>query len=77
MRYADGREAKVGDRVAIDADRRGRVVACLDRDDYAVEYPAADWRYLERGLLVETDFGGLVHYPDAGVEGFELLRRDD
>ena len=75
MRYSDGSRAQVGDAVVIEGDRRGRIVACLDRGEYAPDYPAAEWRYLERGLLVETDFGGLVHYPDPGVEGFELLRR--
>lgn len=75
MRYRDGSEARVGDRVAIDGGHRGRIVACLDRGEYARDYAAADWNYLQRGLLIETEFGGLVHYPDAGVEGFELLRR--
>jgi hypothetical protein len=75
VRYRDGTDARVGDRVVIDGGHRGRIVACLDRGEYASDYVAAEWSYLERGLLVETDSGGLVHYADQDVEGFELMRR--
>jgi hypothetical protein len=75
VRYRDGSDARVSDQVVIDGGHRGRIVACLDRGESAPDYAAADWNYLERGLLIETDVGGLVHYRDAGVEGFELLRR--
>lgn len=75
MRYRDGSDARVGDQVIIDGGHRGRIVACLDRGEYAPDYAATDWNYLERGLLIETDSGGLVHYAHPGVEGFELLRR--
>ncbi|MDI9237907.1 hypothetical protein QLQ15_03175 [Lysobacter sp. LF1] len=74
MRYASGEVPRLGDRVAIDARYRGTVVACIGRD-HPPEYPAAEWAYLERGLLIDTDFAGLVHYPDPEHEPITLIAR--
>jgi hypothetical protein len=53
----------LGDTVAIAGAHRGVVVACLDRFEHSLEYPQAEWAYLGKGVLVQTDFGGLIHYP--------------
>ena len=63
MLYSDGHEAMLGDTVAIAGAHRGVVVACLDRFEHSLEYPQAEWAYLGKGVLVQTDFGGLIHYP--------------
>ncbi|PPT76179.1 hypothetical protein XaplCFBP3122_10585 [Xanthomonas arboricola pv. populi] len=75
MHYSDGHEAILGDTVAIAVAHRGVVVACLDRSEYSLEYPEAEWAYLGRGVLVQTEFGGLIHYPDTGAEHFALVAR--
>ena len=62
MIYSDGHEAMIGDTVAISGIHRGIVVACLDRSEYSVDYPMNEWEYLEHGVLLQTDFAGLVHY---------------
>jgi hypothetical protein len=73
--YTDGNEARLGDKVAIDGGHRGVVVACIDRGEYSADHPAAQWSYLGRGVIIDTSFGGLVHYVDASIEDVVLLER--
>jgi hypothetical protein len=75
VRYADGNEALLGDIVAIDEKYRGVVVANIDGNQYADAHPGAQWSYLGKGILVETDFGGLVHYEDGKNEHMVLVKR--
>ena len=75
MNYADGNEARVGDIVSIDDQYWGTVVACIDRGEYADAYPAAQWSSLGTGILVDTDFGGLVHYSDENSDRMVLVKR--
>lgn len=74
MRYADGNEAKVGDRVAINEKYRGVVAADIDGGEYSEGF-ASGWEHLKTGILVDTDFGGLVHYPNPEHEHIVLLER--
>jgi len=61
VRYADGQLIATDDTVEIDSQYRGRVIACMDTNRCL---PGAEgWAYLEKGIMVDTDFGGLVHYP--------------
>lgn len=77
MKYTDGRLAKVGDTVLIDGQYLGLVVVNIDADEYSTAYPSALWSYLRSGVLVDTDFGGLVHYQQESLasETIELVRR--
>ena len=73
MRYSDGNEAMAGDVVEIDGHYRGVVVACIDRHQYL---PGHDgWDYLGEGIMVDTDFGGLVHYTPTATDDLVLLHR--
>jgi len=76
MRYADGNIARLRDLIAIDTKYRGLVVACIDSDEYSEEYPRDQWSYLLKGIMVDTDFGGLVHYQDEEVEHIVLIERN-
>lgn len=72
MRYTDGNEARIGDVVAIDTIYRGVVVACMDRNEYL---PGGEhWAYLKNGIMVDTDFGGLIHYTLERVDKIALLQ---
>ena len=75
MKYTDGNEARLGDIVAIDGKYRGVVVACIDRGEYSPEYPREQWSYLAVGIIVNTDFGGLVHYANGSQEVMALISR--
>lgn len=77
MRYRNAQESmRVGDVVSIGRGK-GVVVACLDTAEYSAEHPREQWSYL-RGVMIDTDFGGLVHYPDQNAvdaEGIALVAR--
>lgn len=78
MHYADGQEIHLGDRVAIGwtTSFSGVVVACIGRNEYTPAYPQEAWGYLGQGILVDTDFAGLVHYSE-NVEELRLVARVD
>ncbi len=73
MRYTDGQLIAPGDTVQIDGQYRGRVIACMDTNSYLPG--AEDWAYLATGIMVDTDFGGLVHYTDAHSDELVLIAR--
>lgn len=75
MIYTDGEEAMLGDEVLIDGQYKGRVLACIDLGQYSVVYPESEWAYLRKGILVDTDFGGLIHYENAADEHIVLVKR--
>lgn len=72
MRYTDGNEAMIGDVVAI-ALKYGVVVACMDRGEY--RSGSEHWAYLKQGIMVDTDFGGLVHYTADAADEMALIHR--
>ncbi|KTF37257.1 hypothetical protein [Xanthomonas vesicatoria] len=75
MLYAGRQESKAGDLIEIDGQYRGKVVACMDTDDYLPGHES--WSCLGHGIMVDTDFGGLVHYDQvsADAEGLLLIAR--
>lgn len=62
MRYPDGQEARLGDRVELWIGNEGTVVCSIDTGEYQSEYPKEQWAYLGEGVLVLSEKGGLVHY---------------
>ena len=78
MKYADGKEAKVGDHVVIDSKYNGIIVANIDDNNYSTEYLNEQWSYLNSGVMIDTDFGGLIHYSQEYVasEKIELKQRE-
>jgi hypothetical protein len=55
---------KLGDTVADRAGLKGGVVANIDRDEFSAECPKEEWAYLNRGVLVDTEEAGFVHYEN-------------
>lgn len=64
MKYSDGSEARLGDRVRIRNGDLGRIVISIDTDEFAPGYPPSDWKSLRSGVLVLTDKGALVRFVD-------------
>jgi len=60
MKYESGDTIRAGDLVTIDDKYEGQVVASMDTSEYLPGYQ--DWAYLRTGIMVVTDFAGLVHY---------------
>ena len=73
MLYRGGEEARAGDTVLIGGAHKSLVVASIDNGTYLPGYEG--WEYLEKGVLIDTPFGGLVHYPEPLGEVIELMQR--
>jgi hypothetical protein len=73
MRYIDGSEAHLGDRVRISNGETGVIVVSVDTDEFSAEYPKNEWGHLKTGILVRTAKGALVRFGDPLSPG--LLER--
>ena len=58
----------------IDVIYRGKVMASMDTKR-ALPGWEEDWDYLEKGIMVDTDFCGLVHYTTDATDELVLLER--
>lgn len=74
MKYHDGNEVRLWDRVEAWHDCRGIVVFSIDTDEYSPVFPKAHWEYLERGVMIDTEQAGLVHISEAD-EDLTLISR--
>jgi hypothetical protein len=75
MNYSDGAEAMLWDEVLIAEKHKGIVVACIDSGQYSKDHPESNWSYLVLGVLIDTDFGGLIHYKESASENIALVKR--
>lgn len=64
MRYPDGTEARLGDRVRITNGDTGVIVASMDTNEFNSEYPAKNYAHLKTGILILTDKGALVRLEE-------------
>jgi len=62
MKYMDGREVRLGDRVRLGGDACGLVVCSIDTGEYSDAHPEAQWGYLKRGVMIAFPKYGLIHY---------------
>lgn len=62
MKYPDGQEVRLGDRVKLGQDDGGVVVASIDTNEYSDEHSKAQWSYLKKGVMIEFPKHGLIHY---------------
>lgn len=74
MKYADGNEVKLGDEVELSDGGKGVVVFSIDTDEYSPEYPKAQWSYLKRGVMVNFEKYGAIHYEEP-EPGMKLIAR--
>lgn len=65
MRYPDGQDVRLGDRVRLGQDDGGIVVASIDTNEYSDEHPKVQWSYLKKGVMIEFRQYGLIHYEEA------------
>ncbi|WP_339715843.1 hypothetical protein [uncultured Sneathiella sp.] len=74
MKYPDGQEVRMGDRVGLGDDREGIVVCSIDTDEYSDAHPREQWAYLKTGAVIEFPSFGLIHYETA-EDDLQLIRR--
>jgi hypothetical protein len=74
VNYWDGQEARIGDRVRLGSEVEGVVVCSIDRGEYKGEHSEAQWGYLGKGVMVQFEKYGLIHYSEPD-EDLVLLDR--
>jgi hypothetical protein len=72
MKYPNGHDVRVGDRVKLWRGQPGTVVCSIETGDFSTEYPKTEWAYLKHGIIVKTDSGEVFHYTEVD-EDFELI----
>ena len=76
MKYTDGQEVRLGDRVKLGQDDGGVVVASIDMGEYSAEHTEAQWGYLKKGVMIEFPTYGLIHYEKPEPD-LQLVSRAD
>ncbi|MBV9634392.1 MAG: hypothetical protein JOZ40_07155 [Methylobacteriaceae bacterium] len=64
MKYQDGIEMRVGDRVRIRNGDTGTIVASMDAGEFSPDYPKENWEHFKTGILTLTDKGALVRFDE-------------
>jgi hypothetical protein len=64
MKYQDGMEIRVGDRVKLLNGELATVVASIDAGEYSEECIEENWADLGSGVVVKTDKGALVRFSE-------------
>jgi hypothetical protein len=62
--FAKGKQIRLGDRVLVANHVIGIVVFSIDTGEYSPEFPKADWEYLSRGIMVQTEGAGLIYIAE-------------
>ncbi len=76
MKYIDGNEVMVGDKVRLGDDDGGIVVCSIDRNEYTNSHPKGKWEYLKKGVVIEFPKFGLIHYEEP-EEDLHLIKRSE
>ena len=77
MNYQDGVKVRVGDMLKYSDDSEGKVVCSMDDDHYSKENPREQWAHLEKGVMVESESFGLIHYPEELDSDIVFLRHQN
>lgn len=76
MKYPDGQEVRLGDRVKLGQDSGGIVVASMDTSEYSEDHSEAQWGYLKKGVMINFPMHGLILYekPEADLQLIERAK---
>ena len=74
MKYLTGEKIELGDVIKVWEGCNGVIVCSIENGEYTEKYTETDWAYLQKGVLIITAAGGLMHYPET-ENNFELLER--
>ena len=64
MKYEDGKQVLLGDKVHLDGGITGTVMCSIDDGIYTSEYLESQWEYLKKGVMVFSEQAGLIHYAE-------------
>lgn len=76
MKYPNGLDVKIGDKVKLWEGCHGIVVASIDTGEYSSNFPKTEWEYLKVGVLIDSDKAGVIHYfePEKSLELIERAK---
>ena len=74
LKYADGQEVRLGDRVKLEQDDGGVVVASIDTNEYSGKHSEAQWGYLKRSVMIEFPLHWSIHYEEPEPD-LQLIKR--
>jgi hypothetical protein len=74
VKYVDGHEIRVGDRVCMGDDREGVVVCDIGAGKFSPTYPKSEWAYLEEGIVISFPRYGTLHMTNV-EEDIKLIAR--
>lgn len=75
MKYVDGQEIKVGDKVSLGTTDEGIVMCSIDTGESSPEQTAEDWSFLKTGVMIEFPSMGLVHFPEQHADLWLIARK--
>jgi len=64
MKYEDGKQVLLGDKVYLDGGITGIVMCSIDDGIYTSEYLESEWEHLKKGVMVFSEQAGLIHYAE-------------
>lgn len=68
MKYPNGETVKLGDKVQLSNGDYGSIIFSIDTDEYSAEFPKIEWEYLNKGVMIKSNNGALIHYEDPNEE---------
>ena len=71
MKYSDGQEIMLGDKVRLGRDEGGVVVCLIETGQHL---PGEDWSYLQEGIMTHFPQFGHIHYKEM-EEDLQLMAR--
>ena len=60
-------ELKIGQRIVSSSGNKGYVVGIISTNQYSETFLELEWEYLKKGILVEFESLGLIHYKNQAV----------
>ena len=76
MNYSDGSEIKVGDTVKTSDNSHGIVVCSIDTNGFTEKYNEKQWSYLGKGILVDFEKYGVIHYENLDTDLVFVSRKN-
>ena len=68
MKYINDKEVMLGDKVDIGGGMTGTVVCSIEDQLYSDGYLQSKWEHLGKGILVDSEQAGLVHFAEPDID---------
>jgi len=75
MKYLDGTDVLLGDKVRFSNGDCGEVVFSIDTNEYSKEFPEHEWSYLKTGIMIRTSNGALVRLENIDDDRLVCIER--